>query len=267
MTPQTITEIDTLLGNKPHSKKELRAWIDANMSDRWCFYFREYDTKKKKDIGKHRFFSFFFLRCILNDLHVLGNITLPVWSLNYIKKRRRNSRSCIAHGLTGSLCLSKETETGWKIFSSRRSRFWTLVNLMYLKWKKEEEKNASVLKNETLKCEWCFSSDVSLSSSSVCLTPAAGEVEGQRLCVSGLTFPHGVHVMLRHARCFTGLGTACKVVCSEKRKKEKCLKHLFYYFESNQIVWELFYTCWNENGTNYSIRILKKKWTDCTATV
>lgn len=26
MTPQTITEIDALLGNKPHSKKELRAW-------------------------------------------------------------------------------------------------------------------------------------------------------------------------------------------------------------------------------------------------
>lgn len=25
MTPQTITEIDALLGNKPHSKKELRA--------------------------------------------------------------------------------------------------------------------------------------------------------------------------------------------------------------------------------------------------
>lgn len=37
MNPQTITEIDALLGNKPHSKKELRAW---RCKSEWQMMFR-----------------------------------------------------------------------------------------------------------------------------------------------------------------------------------------------------------------------------------
>lgn len=38
MTPQTVTEIDALLGNKPHSKKESRAW---RCKSEWQMMFQE----------------------------------------------------------------------------------------------------------------------------------------------------------------------------------------------------------------------------------
>lgn len=149
MTPQTITEIDALLGNKPHSKKESRAW---RRKSEWHMMFQE--DEEDNDIGKNRF----LLCCILNNLHVLSNIMLPVcaqihfaqYIVSSMKKRKSfdcEKRSYIAHCQFFRLIISTEREakTGWSDRSlqsidrektKKNSSDLTLVQWKVLKWKK-----------------------------------------------------------------------------------------------------------------------------------
>lgn len=71
MTPQTVSEIDALLGNKPHSKKESRAWGNQRDDTNMCSQKRQ-RTQGGKD-GTRRTIAFLLSR-ILQHLHAFCNM-------------------------------------------------------------------------------------------------------------------------------------------------------------------------------------------------
>lgn len=131
------------------------------------------DEEEDNDIGKHRF----LLCCILNNLHVLSNIMLPVCAHNHfaqyivscIKKKKRQKKISqlwkkktkqiiycsllIVHRLI--ICLEGEANS-WTCGSIRTERLMKNTPILLIKrYKNRTEKNTSISITALLR-ERCF---------------------------------------------------------------------------------------------------------------
>lgn len=145
MTPQTITEIDALLGNKPHSKKELRAW---RCKSEWQMMFQE--DEEDNDIEKHRFCSAVYSTTCMSSAtlcfqYVRISILCAVHCIMYEKRRSLNSEKktkqkqviyCslpIVHRLI--ISTEEQAKAGWSdrsLPSTKTKRCWKIFNCCQL---------------------------------------------------------------------------------------------------------------------------------------
>lgn len=123
MTPQTITEIDALLGNKPHSKKESRAW---RCKWKWQMMLQQ---QIKEMTGKCHFFS----SAVYSKLHVPSNIMLPVCAhthfARYIASHMKKKKKTVKNARHKLLNNKYFCTVGWESWvSDKHKPGWVSAN-------------------------------------------------------------------------------------------------------------------------------------------
>lgn len=95
MTPQTITEIDALLGNKPHLKKESRAW---RCKSEWQMMFQEERWRRQWHWETSLFALLYTQQLACPQQHYASSMCAypfcAVHCIMYEKKKKRKSLNC-----------------------------------------------------------------------------------------------------------------------------------------------------------------------------
>lgn len=138
MTPQTVSEMDALLGNKPQSKKESRAWVNQRDDMNMC------SQKRQRKQGE-RWIT------VCHCFSALPYITTPAWLLQHASSpyhtalynptqvsehnlRIKHGNGCLRHhrNATNNSCYNFFTLRNWSLILPRGS---TVDCKRRVKWK------------------------------------------------------------------------------------------------------------------------------------